>query len=104
MLCCCCAVRLSTRIVIGPHTMRTAVVVQIALLMAVAVTVVSANLCLTQDGLAKIKSFESFQPKQYLDSANIPLIGYGTPCSKRSTFCLSVCPVCHWYQVTRSGL
>jgi len=50
------------------------------------VSVTGAN-CMSQAGVAMIKRWEGFYPKQYKDVAGIPTIGYGTLCSDRLLPC-----------------
>ena len=64
--------------------MRAAVV---AVLLLGAAALVSADNCLTVDGLNAIKGFEGFKANQYLDSAKIWTIGYGTLCKTGTLKC-----------------
>lgn len=57
------------------------------LLVALALSQVYANNCLTVAGLDMIKSFEGFRPNQYKDVAGIWTIGYGTLCSTGTLKC-----------------
>lgn len=55
-------------------------------LVAAAASQAYAN-CLNQAGVSLIKGFEGFRPKQYLDVAGIPTIGYGTLCRTGTLKC-----------------